>query len=64
MVGYIDPVAELLAKRVKNLILFDRGLALEGGPASLSPVEQQAELLPQSDIVLISGTAVINGSID
>lgn len=64
MIGYIDPVGEVLSKKVRRWIAFDRGLELEGGYPQISPVEQQAELLPHCDMVLISGTAMINGSID
>jgi len=64
MIGYISPVAKQLSGIIKELIVFDKGLSLYGGNRHLRPMEQQTELVPKCDIVLISGTAAINLSLD
>jgi len=63
MIGYIRPVAKLIAKQCK-LIVFDEGVSLHGGDEMVCPMEQQAEMMPKCDIVVVSGTTTINGSID
>lgn len=64
MIGLIVPVAKKIAGEVKSLIVFDKGLPLDNKNMTLSPTEMQAEILPTCDIVLISGSATINNSID
>ncbi len=64
MIGLIAPLAKKIATDVKNLIIFDKGLPLDDKNTSLTPMEMQAEILPTCDIVLISGSATINNSID
>lgn len=64
MVGYIKPVAREISKSVKKLIVFDRGKALDTEDSLLFSMTKQKELLPQCDLVIITGTATINGTID
>jgi uncharacterized protein (DUF4213/DUF364 family) len=64
MIGLIAPVAKRISSEVENLIVFDKGLPLDDKNMSLSPMDMQAEILPTYDIVLISGSATINNSID
>jgi len=64
MIGHILKVANQLSKVVENLVIFDKGLSQEGNHSFIKPMERQAELLPTCDIVLISGTSIINTSID
>ncbi|MCC6147658.1 MAG: hypothetical protein IT308_08845 [Anaerolineaceae bacterium] len=64
MIGLVSPVARIISRDVKNLFIFDKGLPLDGVNPLLSPMEMQAEILPACDIVLISGSAAINNSID
>jgi uncharacterized protein (DUF4213/DUF364 family) len=64
MVGYIRPIARFLSGKIKELIVFDKGLMMDGGYEMLSPMELQPELLPKCDVVLLSGTITINGTID
>jgi uncharacterized protein (DUF4213/DUF364 family) len=64
MVGLISPVAMQLSRAAKELIIFDRGVSLHNKNAPVYPVEKQPELLPGCDIVILSGTTTINGSID
>jgi len=65
MIGYIAPVAKQLGPRAKELYVFDRGISLSGGArGQVVPMEEQPRLLPQCDVVVLSGTTMINGSID
>jgi uncharacterized protein (DUF4213/DUF364 family) len=64
MIGLIGPVAEKLGKLAGRMIIFDDGAARHGGASTIYPTEQQPRLLPECDIVILSGTTVINGTID
>ena len=65
MVGYIEPIAEKLLERAKKLIVFDSGVSKSGRQIDIiSKMEDQPNLLPSCDVVLITGTTIINGTID
>lgn len=66
MIGFIPPIASNFSKQVKELIIFDEGISrCENGKNELiQPIEKQKELLPNCDIVIISGTSFINHTID
>lgn len=67
MVGMIKPVVDQIAPSVKELFVFDKGKCKARQCANaglLYPVEKQPELLSKCDIVLLSGTTTINGTID
>ena len=64
MVGMIPPVAENLGRLAGRMIIFDEGLARHGGAPMIYPTDRQPQLLPECDIVILSGTTVINRSID
>lgn len=64
MIGNIAPVAEMIRPRVKEIYLFDEGKEKCASGAPLIPLEQQPRLLPGCDLVLLTGTTVINGSVD
>ena len=64
MVGMIVPVAENLGRLAGRMIVFDEGLARHGGSPMIYPTAAQPRLLPGCDIVILSGTTVINQSID
>lgn len=63
MIGYIRSVAKCFGGKFKTII-FDEGLSLHGGDINISPMADQPKLLPSCDIVLLSGTTTINGSVD
>ena len=64
MVGNIHPVAMALKKMGCELVIFDKGQCPHGNPASdLHPMEEQPTLLPTCDVVFMSGTTSINGSL-
>lgn len=60
MIGLIGPVVKELSAKVKEVIIFDKGAE----DPRLSPMEKQPELLPTCDVVIITGTTTINGTID
>ncbi len=64
MIGLIAPVAKQMTNLVKELIVFDQGVSLHSGNVIVHPMEEQPKLLPACDIVVLSGTTTINGSID
>ncbi len=66
MIGYIPPVAEQLTKMCARVTIFDKGLTVSGGEgaAQVLDMSRQSEVLPQCDLMIITGTTLINGSID
>lgn len=65
MIGYIEPIAEKLSDRARKLIVFDSGVSKSGKKIDfISDMEDQAKLLPTCHVALITGTTVINGTID
>ena len=64
MIGMIWPVAENLSRLAGEMIVFDEGLAKHGGDPMIYPTDRQPQLLPECDIVILSGTTVVNQSID
>lgn len=66
MIGYIQAVAEQLANLKAQVYIFDKGLTLNGGEGAAEVMEmsRQPEILPLCDLMIISGTTLINGSID
>lgn len=66
LIGYMPPKIKLFGSRVKEIICFDRGIQRRGYalPVSVYPMEQERELLPRCDAVIVTGTTAINGTID
>jgi len=66
VIGHMPPLVEKLASRVKRYISFDRAIEIQGSVENVSvyPVSMQAELLPQCDVVIITGTTMINHTTD
>ena len=66
MIGYIPPVAKELGKLANRVIVFDRGLDSNGGEgaAQVCPMELQSELLPECDLMIITGTTLINSTLE
>lgn len=66
MIGHIPPVAARIREMAETLILFDEGIARQAqpGPVQVEPTARQAELLPQCDVVIMTGTVMINGTVD
>ncbi|MFA5523227.1 MAG: DUF364 domain-containing protein [Tissierellales bacterium] len=66
VIGHMPPLVKTLASRVKRYISFDRAIEIQGSVegASVYPVSMQSELLPQCDVVIITGTTMINLTTD
>ncbi len=61
IVGLIRPFIEPLKKKAKELYILERSRPLQEG---VYPDIACEELLPQSDIVIITGSALANGTLD
>jgi uncharacterized protein (DUF4213/DUF364 family) len=61
MVGCFHPLVEPIRRRVSQLSIFERPARLSNG---LLPEDRAADILPQCSVVLITATALINGTID
>jgi hypothetical protein len=61
VVGHIGPVIASLENRVEELYIFERG---ENTPEGVYPESTQPELLPKCQVVFISGTSLINGTLE
>ncbi len=57
MIGNIKPVAKQLKSRVGRMIIFDRA-----DHKKVYPEEEQEELLPQCDLIVITSSALLNGT--
>ena len=66
MIGFIPPVAKKLTTVADRVIIFDRGISSHGGEgaAQAYPMELQSELLPECDLMIITGTTLINNTLD
>lgn len=64
MIGMIAPVASAIKDKVKDIIVFDKGKSSCGGDMYIYPMEMQPLLLPKCDKMILSGTSVMNGTID
>ncbi len=60
LVGYFEPLTRRLKDRVKELYVLERDVKVEG----LFPDWAAFEILPKSDVVIITGTTLINKTID
>lgn len=63
LIGYMAPVAKQFAGKVADTVIFDRGRELAGHD-DVTPCAQQKEILPMCDIVVVSGTSVINRTVE
>lgn len=65
MIGFIPPVAGMFSKQAKKLIVFDIAVSQYGEEIeNVHPMKDQAELLPECDVVILTGTTMINQTID
>ncbi|MBP2638421.1 MAG: hypothetical protein H6Q72_4328 [Firmicutes bacterium] len=60
MIGYIGPLITNLKGKVKNLLVFERGECSEG----VYPETREPDLLPECQVVYISSTSLINGTLE
>ncbi len=65
MIGFIPPIANMFSEKTKNLIIFDEAISKFGEETeNVCPMDDQAEFLPKCDIVILTGTTMINQTID
>jgi len=66
MIGYIPGIAEQFARNKAKIYIFDKGLTVSGGDGAkqVMDMSQQAEVLPMCDLMIITGTTLINSSLD
>jgi uncharacterized protein (DUF4213/DUF364 family) len=65
MIGFIPPIAMEFRKRAREVIIFDKGISQKGGnKGEVYSMEEQPKLLPKCDIVILSGTTMINNTIE
>ncbi|MDR0311489.1 MAG: hypothetical protein LBJ21_07875, partial [Acidobacteriota bacterium] len=65
MVGLIPPIAARLKNMAGGIIVFDKGFSLHHGEDEMLRDETlKPTLLPECDIVILSGTTTTNGTID
>jgi uncharacterized protein (DUF4213/DUF364 family) len=62
MVGYFRPFISEIRSRAKNLYILERNLSI--GEKAVIPDTACGEIVPKADIVIITGTAFANGTID
>lgn len=61
VIGHIGPVIANLTGKTKRLMVFERAKRAAG---QFYPESSQAELLPQCQVVFVSGTSLINGTLE
>lgn len=61
VIGHIGPIIATLNNKVKRLLIFERG---EGVAGQVYPESAQPELLPQCQVIFISSTSLINGTLE
>lgn len=65
MIGFIPSIAAKFPKGSKNLIIFDIAVSKFGEEIeNVYPMKDQAKLLPKCDVVILTGTTMINHTID
>lgn len=66
MIGYIPGIADQFTRNDAKVYIFDKGLTVSGGDGAkqVMDMSQQAEILPTCDLMIISGSTLINGTID
>jgi len=61
LVGLIKPFTPILNSKAKQLYIFERGFQREKG---ILPDTACEEILPEADIVIITGSSLANGTVD
>jgi len=62
LVGYIKPFVPIIKSKTKNLHIIERSLA--GQDEDILPDTACEENIPKADMVIITGSAIVNGTID
>ncbi len=65
MIGFIPSAVKMFSEKTDNIIIFDEAVSEYGKEVGdVYPMEDQTELLPKCDIVVLTGTTMINRTID
>lgn len=66
MIGYIPGIAEQFARNKAKVFIFDKGLTVNGGDGAkqVMDMSRQPEILPMCDLMIISGSTLINNTLD
>lgn len=62
LVGYIKPFIPIIKKRAQSLYILERNPMARG--EEIFPDTACEEIVPKANVVIITGTAVVNGTID
>ncbi len=62
LVGYIRPFVPIIRKKTRKLYVMERNARALG--EDMLPEPACDEIVPEADIVIITGTAIVNGTID
>jgi uncharacterized protein (DUF4213/DUF364 family) len=62
LVGYIRPFISIIKNRAKSLYILERKPMIQ--EEEIFPDVACEEIIPKADVVIITGTAVVNGTID
>lgn len=61
IIGHIGPLIASLKNKTRRLLVFERG---EGITGQVYPESAQPELLPECQVVFVSSTSLINGTLE
>ncbi|GAK55365.1 hypothetical protein U27_02198 [Candidatus Vecturithrix granuli] len=61
MVGYIGPIVKELQQCAHEVIVFDEAKTMMKG---ITPTEQEAQIFPHCDVVILSATSLLNKTFD
>jgi len=64
MVGYIRPFIPTIRSKAKKLLIIERSQALLEFSDNILPDTACEEIVPESDIVIITGSSIVNGTLD
>jgi len=62
IVGNMAPMVDKLEAKAKNIYVLERSMELRDGRTL--PDTAAEEVIPESDVVLITGTSIVNGTVD
>ncbi len=64
MIGYIKPVAQAIKNKACEVYIFDNALSAKGITTDIFEAKRQKDLLPQCNKMVITGSSIVNNSID
>ncbi len=64
LIGRIPMIIKQFKDKVEKIRIYDMDLEAQGGAPDLSPMSEQKEGVTQSDILIITGTSILNSTLD